>query len=51
MNDNQDQLKTCDCCDARVSRLYFSITCGIETYACARCHGLEEEEEEENNDA
>jgi hypothetical protein len=41
-----DGLKSCDCCDAKVSRLYFCIAYGIETYACAKCRGIEEDDEE-----
>jgi hypothetical protein len=37
-----DDLASCDCCDAKVRKLYRCWAYGIETFACAKCRGLEE---------
>jgi hypothetical protein len=37
-----DDLKQCDCCAAMVRTLHRCFAYGIETYACAKCRGLDE---------
>jgi hypothetical protein len=36
---------SCDCCNAQDVELSFCIVTGIETYACAKCRGIDEDEE------
>jgi hypothetical protein len=41
-----DELKQCDCCADMVRRLYFSVSYGLDTWACAKCRGIEEDEDD-----
>jgi hypothetical protein len=42
-----DDLKQCDCCATMVRKLHRCFVYGLETYACAKCRGIEEDEDDE----
>ena len=39
-----DLIGSCDCCGEAPVKITFSIAYGIETYACSKCRGREDEE-------